>query len=159
MKKTEVILKINQWCSQLNLIANAFDDPNADLNIAITHKGIPPVNIIKPLQGEYLVFLSRVAVGDQHKEVLTKMNKEKRDFFYLNLKLDLLKLNIDFSALPAEPFPVTFEISTVLFTNAINFQNIYEKYTKIKTASLYIAWSMGKLLISTKNLLNENKTT
>jgi hypothetical protein len=136
-----------KWISQSGFQVESVPQSNHDFAITFSEaQTLPDLQIIHQTpDSAYFLIVGQVKIPKDDREKLQTQGKEF-DAFIWDIKLNLLRMGVDFTVLGAEKDPDAWEIQTRLFINEGNATSFHDACSKIKRALISIIWSYKRAL-------------
>jgi hypothetical protein len=136
-----------QWIIQSGFQVKSVPQSNQDFVITFSEaKNLPDLQIIhqQPDSAFFLV-VGQVKIPRDDREKLKNLGKEF-DALIWDIKLSLLRMEVDFTVLGIEKDPDAWEIQTRLFVDEGNTTSFYNACSKVKRAIISVIWSYKRAL-------------
>jgi hypothetical protein len=148
--REQIIKEIMKWIVQSGFHLESIPNSKHDFTIIFSEtETLPELQIIhqKP-ETAFLLIVSQVSIPTNDREYLKNQNKHKFDQFIWDIKLNLLRLGVDFTVLgPDETDPDAWEVQARLFINEANTSSFHDACSRVKRALISIIWSYKRELI------------
>ncbi|MGC9105029.1 MAG: DUF2299 domain-containing protein [Thermoprotei archaeon] len=100
--------------------------------------GGPVVEIIRPTkEADFYIIAMGIAVAKEHQDAIRSLPAEKRREFLLELKMEILRYEVDMAFLPPDQeVPQTVQVSRVVFAEGLDPNKLMDYYYKVRNAGL-----------------------
>jgi hypothetical protein len=136
-----------KWIIQSGFQVESVPQSNHDFAITFSEaQTLPDLQIIhQHPDSAFFLVVGQVKIPEDDREKLKTLGK-KFDVFIWNIKLSLLRMGVDFTALGDEKDPDAWEIQTRLFINEGNATNFHDACSKVKRALISVIWSYKRAI-------------
>ncbi len=147
--REQIIKEVRKWIAQSGFYFES--TPNTKYDFAINFsetETLPELQIIhqKP-ETAFLLIVGQVKIPKIDRDNLKNRSKHQFDQFIWDIKLNLVRLGMDFTVLePDETDPDAWEVQAHLFFNEANTSSFHDACSRVKRALISIIWSYKREL-------------
>lgn len=137
-----------RWITESRFESSLVTGSNNDFVIEFSeNEKLPRFQIVhQNSETSYVIIVSLVKVPESDREKLKKLNQTKFEQMIWNIKLNLLRMEIDFTVVGSEKDPDAWEVQKRLFLNQAYTNQFHETYSKAKNALMSIIWTYKREL-------------
>lgn len=148
MNREQIISKVTEWATQMELTVRNLEDPAADFHIIVSQPNLPVIDIIHPnINSTYVIVACRASVSETDQKKILDLQSVEVDELLWNIRLTLLSMNVEFRMVgPEGSIPAAWEVHSKLFLEGANAQHFSDVYVKVKNAILFVIWSYKRAL-------------
>ena len=147
--REQIIQEVMKWIVQSGFQFESIPNTKFDFIISFTEtETLPEIQIIhlKP-ETAYLLIVSQVKIPKNDRDLLKNRNLNLFNQFIWDIKLNLLRLGVDFTVLgPDEADPDAWEVQARLFLNEANTTRFHDACSRVKRSLISIIWSYKREL-------------
>ncbi len=138
-----------KWIVQSGFHFESIPNTKFDFTIIFSEtETLPELQIIhqKP-ENAFLLIVGQVKIPKTDRDNLKNRSKHQFDQFIWEIKLNLLRIGVDFTVLgPDETDPDAWEVQARLFFNEANTSSFHYACSRVKRALISIIWSYKREL-------------
>ncbi|MFB3889988.1 MAG: DUF2299 family protein [Candidatus Bathyarchaeia archaeon] len=149
--REQIIAHVMKWITQSGLEVTSFDDARHDFVLAVSETvNLPQLQVIhlKP-DSAFVMIVGLVNIPESDRQTLKNRNADEFDTLVWDIKLNLVRMGVDFTVLGAERDPDSWEVQKRLMLSDTTANDFLEAYSKAKNALISIIWSYKRALEKT----------
>ncbi len=140
-----------KWIVQSRFEVAPLDNSRHDFVLSFSEtENLPQLQLIhqKP-DTAFVLLVGLVNIPESDRQKLKAHKIEQFNSLIWDIKLNLLRMEVDFTVLGSEKDPDAWEIQKRIFLNDANTSQFHEAYSKVKNALISIIWFYKQALDKT----------
>ncbi len=140
-----------RWITKAGLQLQSFEDSKHDFVLVISEtERLPQLQVIhQEPDTAFIMLVGLVNIPEEDREKLKAYEASRFDELIWDIKLNLLRMDVDFTVLGSERDPDAWEIQKRLMLNDTTANDFQGVYSKVKNALISVIWSYKKALAQT----------
>lgn len=146
--REQIIAEVMRWIVQSGFQFESVLDSKYDFVLTFREtENLPQLQVIhQSADTAFLLIVGLVNIPEVDREKLKSVLNQRFDELVWDIKLNLLKSEVDFTVLGSEKDPNAWEVQTRLFINDANTASFHDACSRVKRALISVIWSYKRAL-------------